>query len=116
LVIVVLAVVVLPFVDTVVVALVLPDFVVTVFVEAGLLLDCAIAGVAIRAAAARDAISFLICFLLLLPARMRRPMVPLFRAASQPRGTNVKCRSYAANPGSAQGFMRRRSAARLVAG
>jgi hypothetical protein len=64
LVIVVLAVVVLPLVDTVVVALVLPDLVVTVLVDAAVDFWAATAGVAIRAAAATDAINFFICFLL----------------------------------------------------
>jgi hypothetical protein len=62
-VIVVLAVVVLPLVETVVVALVLPDFVVTVFVAVGALV-AATAGVAIIASAATELISFFIWYLL----------------------------------------------------
>jgi hypothetical protein len=64
---VVLAVVVLPLVETVVVALVLPDFVVTVFVDVEADLVAASAGVATRATAATDAISFFILVLLGLP-------------------------------------------------
>jgi hypothetical protein len=55
-----LAIVVLPLVDTVVVAFVLPDFVVTVFVEAvGLLVCAASAGIAISATAAIREIDFM---------------------------------------------------------
>jgi hypothetical protein len=60
LVIVVLATVVLPLVETVVVALVLPDFVVTVFVDGAADFWAATAGVASRAAAATDANNFFI--------------------------------------------------------
>jgi len=67
LVIVVLAVVVLPFVETVVVAFVLPDLVVTVLVDAVVDLVAARAGVARRATAATDAKSFFILILLGLP-------------------------------------------------
>src|SRR6185369_1389645 len=88
LVIVVFAVVVLPLVDTVVVALVLPDFVVTVFDEA---VGAATAGLAISAAAATDAINFFIassCLRLESAGALR-----IGAAASQPGGGNVKCRS-----------------------
>jgi hypothetical protein len=57
LVIVVFAVVVSPFVETVVVALVLPDLVVTVFVD-GAAFATAMAGVATIASAATELISF----------------------------------------------------------
>jgi hypothetical protein len=74
LVIVVLAVVVLPLVDTVVVALVLPDLVVTVFVD-GVAFGAATAGLAMIASAATELINIFIYLLLLsgidAPAKWR---------------------------------------------
>src|SRR4029079_8921545 len=83
---VVLAVVVLPLVDTVVVALVLPDLVVTVLLDGAC---AAIAGVAIRAATATDAINFFILFLLSSGKICRRKQA-LGAVNSHHRGGHVK--------------------------